>query len=66
MREDKEYYELVLTMTDLALERSWKEAEQARFQQRESQVPIPLPDRQQRLSRTAGAVIGRAAPGPNG
>lgn len=66
MREGKEYYELVLTMTDLALERSWEEAEQARLQQKESRVPIPLPDRQQSLKRTAGSAIVHAAPGPNG
>lgn len=66
MREGKEYYELVLTMTDLALERSWKEAEQARFQQHESRVPIPVPDRQESFNRTAGSAIERRAPDSNG
>jgi hypothetical protein len=66
MREGKEYYELVLTMTDLALERSREQAEQERFHQKQLRVPIPLPDRQTNLRRTAGSVVEHAQSGTNG
>jgi len=44
MREGREYYELVLTMTDLGLEEARERAADARIRAKAMQVPIPLPD----------------------
>ncbi len=66
LREGREYYELVLSMTDLALEEAWHQAERERVRQEEARVPVPLPDRQKGLNRTAGSTDGRTASGTRG
>jgi hypothetical protein len=66
LREGREYYELVLSMTDLALEEAWHQAERERVRQEESRVPVPLPERQKGLDRTAGSTDGRMASGTKG
>ena len=54
MREGREYYELVLTMTDLALEQGREQAEEALLREKEMRVPIPLPDGQRTPKQSAG------------
>jgi hypothetical protein len=63
MREGQEYYELVLTMTDLALEQARKQEEDALLREKEQRVPIPLPDGSARskLSAGSGSMVGSTA-----
>lgn len=56
MREGREQYELVLTMTDLGLERAREQAEEALLREKEMHVPIPLPDRPRNLKQSAGSA----------
>lgn len=57
MREGQEYYELVLTMTDLALEQAREQEEDALLREKERRVPIPLPDGSARSKLSAGTGL---------
>lgn len=63
MREGREYHELVLTMTDLALEQAHEREEDARLREKEQRVPIPLPDGagRSRFSARSGVRPGAAS-----
>ncbi len=53
LTDGRERFELVLTMTDLALEQAREQTVQEQLRRKEQSVPIPLPDRQGASARTA-------------
>lgn len=63
MRDGREYHELVLTLTDLALEQARDQAEEALLREKELRVPVPLPDAQRDTKLSAGSALLGSATG---
>ncbi|HJT22911.1 MAG TPA: hypothetical protein VJ746_20750 [Nitrospira sp.] len=57
-RNGGEYYDLVLTMTDLTLERARQQAAEALRREEERRIPVPLPGGSSNERLSAGSTVG--------